>query len=99
MRLNQALQQADDQCLLLFGEVQKAWKSAASLQSDLTDHEAQITKLQLQNTRLSEQRKVDKNQSMQLKTQLAQFIDQEDKHQGQLQERAARIEALEVRCC
>jgi len=97
MRLNQALQQADDQCLLLFGEVQKAWKSAASLQSDLTDHEAQITKLQLQNTRLSEQRKVDKNQSMQLKTQLAQFIDQEDKHQSQLQERAARIEALEVR--
>jgi hypothetical protein len=47
MRLNQALQQADDQCLLLFGEVQKAWKSAASLQSDLTDHEAQITKLQV----------------------------------------------------
>jgi hypothetical protein len=47
MRLKRALKEADDQCLLLFGEVQKAWKLAASLQAELTSHESHINKLQV----------------------------------------------------
>ena len=47
MYLKRALEEADDQCLLLFGEVQKAWKLASSLQADLTSHESYINKLQV----------------------------------------------------
>lgn len=47
MQLKRALKEADDQCLLLFGEVQKAWKLASSLQADLTSHESYIDKLQV----------------------------------------------------
>lgn len=47
MELQQSLKEADDQCLLLFGEVQKAWKLASSLQNDLSSHEAYIDKLQV----------------------------------------------------
>jgi hypothetical protein len=47
MQLKRALKEADDQCLLLFGEVQKAWKLASSLQGDLTSHESYIDKLQV----------------------------------------------------
>lgn len=48
MQLKRALKESDDQCLLLFGEVQKAWKLASSLQADLTSHESYINKLQVQ---------------------------------------------------
>lgn len=47
IHLKRALKEADDQCLLLFGEVQKAWKLAASLQAELTSHESHINKLQV----------------------------------------------------
>lgn len=47
MQLKRTLKEADDQCLLLFGEVQKAWKLASSLQADLTSHEAYIDQLQV----------------------------------------------------
>lgn len=33
--LKQALKDANDQCVLLFNEVQKAWKVSQTLQSDL----------------------------------------------------------------
>lgn len=33
--LKQALKHANDQCVLLFNEVQKAWKVSFTLQSDL----------------------------------------------------------------
>lgn len=33
--LKQALKDANDQCILLFNEVQKAWKVSLKLQSDL----------------------------------------------------------------
>lgn len=33
--LKQALKDANDQCILLFSEVQKAWKVSFTLQSDL----------------------------------------------------------------
>ena len=35
MRLEKALKEADDQSLLLFNEVKKAWKVAFALQADL----------------------------------------------------------------
>lgn len=35
MGLKQALNVANDQCVLLFNEVQKAWKVSFALQSDL----------------------------------------------------------------
>ncbi len=47
MRLKRALKEADDQCLLLFGEVQKAWKLASSLQEDLNNYETYINELQV----------------------------------------------------
>lgn len=47
MHLKRALKEADDQCLLLFVEVQKAWKLASSLQFDLTSHESYLNKLQV----------------------------------------------------
>ena len=33
--LKQALEDANDQCVLLFNEVQKAWKVSSALQTDL----------------------------------------------------------------
>lgn len=33
--MKQALNDANDQCVLLFNEVQKAWKVSCTLQSDL----------------------------------------------------------------
>lgn len=47
MQLKRDLKHADDQCLLLFSEVQKAWKLASSLQVELTNHETYIDKLQV----------------------------------------------------
>ena len=35
LELTQALKDANDQCVLLFNEVQKAWKVSFTLQSDL----------------------------------------------------------------
>lgn len=35
LELKQALKDANDQCVLLFNEVQKAWKVSSALQTDL----------------------------------------------------------------
>lgn len=97
MQLKRALKESDDQCLLLFGEVQKAWKLASSLQADLTSHESYINKLQLENDRLSEQSIRDKEQYTNVLTQLTTFTTREEQYQSQIKERSARNEALEVR--
>ncbi|XP_024370737.1 kinesin-like protein KIN-14A isoform X3 [Physcomitrium patens] len=97
MQLKRALKEADAQCLLLFDEVQKAWKLASSLQADLTSHESYINKLQVENHRLSEQKSRDQDQYAVVMTQLSMFTMREEQYQSQLKERGARIEALEVR--
>ncbi|KAG0628922.1 hypothetical protein M758_1G062800 [Ceratodon purpureus] len=97
MHLRSALREADDQCLLLFGEVQKAWKLASSLQADLTSHESYINKLQVENNRLNEHKSRDNDQYASLKTQLTVLTTREEQYNSQLNEREARIEALEVR--
>ncbi|KAL3036685.1 hypothetical protein AAZX31_01G023000 [Glycine max] len=45
LRLKQALKDANDQCALLFNEVQKAWKVSSALQTDL---KAKIGSLEIQ---------------------------------------------------
>ncbi|KAG0578552.1 hypothetical protein M758_4G028600 [Ceratodon purpureus] len=97
MQLKRALKEADDQCLLLFGEVQKAWKLASSLQTDLTSHETYIDSLQAENERLNDQISRDHDQHASVKAQLTQFTAREEQYESQLKDRGARTEALEVR--
>lgn len=48
--LKQALKDANDQCVLLFNEVQKAWKVSYTLQSDLKVCYFVVALLQLHGT-------------------------------------------------
>lgn len=85
--LKKSLKEADDQCLLLFNEVQKAWKVAFTLQADF----------KAQSTVLSEKQKVEREQNMQLKTQIAQLIKSEQEQKAQLQESSSKIQLLETK--
>nr|XP_027076804.1 kinesin-like protein KIN-14B [Coffea arabica] len=57
--LKQALKHANDQCVLLFNEVQKAWKVSFTLQSDLKS----------ENIMLADKHRIEKEQNTQLRNQ------------------------------
>lgn len=85
--LKEALKGANDQCVLLFNEVQKAWKVSFTLQSDLKS----------ENIMLAEKHKIEKEQNAQLKNQLAQLLQLEQDQKSQLQLRDSTIEALQAK--
>ncbi|KAL8127516.1 hypothetical protein AgCh_014432 [Apium graveolens] len=86
MVLKQALKHANDQCVLLFNEVQKAWKVSFTIQSDLKSD----------NIMLAEKLKLEKDQNTQLRHQLAQLVQLEQDQKLQMQQRNSTIETLQA---
>lgn len=84
--LQQAVKDANDQCLLLFNEVQKAWKVSFTLQSDLKSD----------NIMLADKHKIEKDQNAQLRNQIAQLLQVEQEQKLQIQERDSTIQNLQA---
>ncbi|KAL1833563.1 hypothetical protein ACET3Z_003214 [Daucus carota] len=85
MFVKKALKHANDQCVLLFNEVQKAWKVSFTIQSDL----------KAENSILAEKHKTEKDQNAQLRNQVAQLLRVEQDQKLQLQQRDSTIETLQ----
>ncbi|KAK3024557.1 hypothetical protein RJ639_043497 [Escallonia herrerae] len=83
--LKQALKHANDQSVLLFNEVQKAWKVSFTLQSDLKS----------ENILLEEKLKVEKDQNAQLRNQVALLLHSEQDKNLQVQTLQADIRSIE----
>ncbi|KAL6972442.1 Kinesin-like protein KIN-14A [Sarracenia purpurea var. burkii] len=85
--LKQALKDANDQCVLLFNEVQKAWKVSFTLQSDLKS----------ENINLAEKHRLEKDQNAQLRNQVAQLLQLEQEQKLQIQQRDSTIQTLQAK--
>ncbi|GFS35072.1 kinesin like protein for actin based chloroplast movement 1 [Actinidia rufa] len=87
LALKQALKDANDQCVLLFNEVQKAWKVSFTLQSDLKS----------ENIMLAEKHKIEKDQNAQLRNQVAQLLQLEQDQKVQIQQRESTMQTLQAK--
>ncbi|KAM7523807.1 hypothetical protein LguiA_013709 [Lonicera macranthoides] len=87
VELNQSLKQANDQCVLLFNEVQRAWKVSFTLQSDLKS----------ENIMLAEKHKIENDQNAQLRNQVAQLLQSEQDQKLQIKLRDSTIETLQAK--
>ncbi|CAL9133573.1 unnamed protein product [Musa textilis] len=87
MGLKVALKDANDQCILLFNEVQKAWKVSFTLQADL----------KAENIMLVEKQKIEKDQNTQLRNQIAHLLQLEQEQKMQIHERDVAISTLQAR--
>ncbi|KAF5764033.1 putative minus-end-directed kinesin ATPase [Helianthus annuus] len=85
--LKQALKVANDQCVLLFNEVQKAWKVSFTLQSDL----------KAENIMLAEKHKIEKDQNNDLRNQVAPLLQQVQDQKLQIQQHDSTIETLQAK--
>lgn len=85
--LRQALKEANDQCVLLYNEVQKAWKVSLTLQSDLKS----------ENYMLADKLKIEKEQNAQLRNQVAQLLQLDQEQKMQIQQRDSTIQALQAK--
>ncbi|CAA2967655.1 kinesin KCA2 [Olea europaea subsp. europaea] len=83
--LKQALKHANDQCVLLFNEVQKAWKVSFTLQSDLKS----------ENIMLADKHKIEKDQNAQLRNQVTQLLQVEQDQKLLIQKRDSKIQFLQ----
>ncbi|XP_068466080.1 kinesin-like protein KIN-14B isoform X2 [Phaseolus vulgaris] len=87
LELKQALKDANDQCVLLFNEVQKAWKVSSALQTDLkSEHEF-----------LSDKHNIEKEQNTELRNQVAQLLRLEQDQKLQIQEQDSTIQSLQAK--
>ncbi|GER47133.1 kinesin like protein for actin based chloroplast movement 2 [Striga asiatica] len=87
MGLKQDLRHANDQCVLLFNEVQKAWKVSFTLQSDL----------KAENIMLADKHKIEKEQNMQLRNQIAQLLQSEQEQKLLIEQRDSAIQMLQAK--
>ncbi|KAG8373431.1 hypothetical protein BUALT_Bualt11G0023600 [Buddleja alternifolia] len=87
MGLKQDLKHANDQCVLLFNEVQKAWKVSFTLQSDL----------KTENIMLADKHKIEKDQNFQLRNQVAQLLQVEQDLKLQIEQRDSTIQTLQTK--
>ncbi|XP_073044653.1 kinesin-like protein KIN-14B [Primulina eburnea] len=87
MELKQALKLANDQCVLLYNEVQKAWKVSFTLQSDLKS----------ENMMLADKCKLEKDQNAQIRNQLSQLLQVEQEQKMQIQHRDSTIQMLQAK--
>ncbi|XP_050204784.1 kinesin-like protein KIN-14A isoform X2 [Mercurialis annua] len=85
--LKQTLKEANDQCVLLYNEVQKAWKVSFTLQSDLKS----------ENIMLADKHKIEKEQNTQLRNQVAQLLQMEQEQKIQMQQRDSTIQTLQAK--
>ncbi|KAK1263213.1 Geminivirus Rep-interacting motor protein [Acorus gramineus] len=87
MGLKLALKEANDQCSLLFNEVQKAWKVSFTLQADLKS----------ENIVLVDKNKSEKEHNSQLRNHVAQLLQIEQDHKIQIHERDLAIQNLQAK--
>ncbi|KFK25322.1 hypothetical protein AALP_AA8G097600 [Arabis alpina] len=85
--LKQELKDANDQCVLLYSEVQRAWKVSFTLQSDLKS----------ENTMLVEKHRLEKEQNSQLRSQIAQFLQLDQEQKLQMQQQDSTIQNLQAK--
>ncbi|CAL0312999.1 unnamed protein product [Lupinus luteus] len=85
--LKQALNDANDQCILLFNEAQKAWKHSSALQDDLKS----------EHILLSDKHKIETEQNNQLKNQVSQLLQLEQDKKLQIQEQDLAIQSLKAK--
>ncbi|KAK8644447.1 hypothetical protein V6N13_123753, partial [Hibiscus sabdariffa] len=85
LELKQALKGANDQCVLLFNEVQKAWKVSFTLHSDLKS----------ENVMLVDKHTIEKEQNAQLRNQVAQLLQSEQDQKLQMQQYDSTIQTLQ----
>lgn len=85
--LRLAMKHANDQCVLLFNEVQKAWKVSSTLQSDLKS----------ENILLMEKLKLEKDHSVQLRNQVTELMRSEQDQKMKTQQRDSTIETLQAK--
>lgn len=85
--LKQALKDANDQCVLLFNEVQKAWKVSSALQTDLKS----------EHILLSDKYKIEKEESTQIRNQVAQLLQLEQDQKLQIQQQDSSIHSLQAK--
>ncbi|XP_043710873.1 kinesin-like protein KIN-14L [Telopea speciosissima] len=85
--LKQAFKDANDQCVLLFNEVQKAWKVSFTLQSDLKS----------ENIVLAEKHKIEKDQNAQLRNQVAHLLQLDQDKKMQIKQQDSTIQALQAK--
>ncbi|XP_004509684.1 kinesin-like protein KIN-14B isoform X2 [Cicer arietinum] len=85
--LKQALKDANDQCALLFNEVQKAWKVSSALQTDLKS----------EHILLSDKYKTEKEENAQIRNQVAQLLQLEQDQKLQIQQKDSTIQSLQVK--
>ncbi|XP_042496457.1 kinesin-like protein KIN-14B [Macadamia integrifolia] len=85
--LKLALKDANDQCVLLFNEVQKAWKVSFTLQSDLKS----------ENIVLAEKHQNEKEQNAQLRNQVAHLLQLDQDKKMQIQQQDSTIQALQAK--
>ncbi|TYG95038.1 hypothetical protein ES288_A11G235500v1 [Gossypium darwinii] len=85
--LKQELKGANDQCVLLFNEVQKAWKVSFTLHSDLKS----------ENVMLEDKHKIEKEQNAQLRNQVAQLLQSEQEQKLQMKQYDSTIQTLQAK--
>ncbi|PAN24811.1 hypothetical protein PAHAL_4G254200 [Panicum hallii] len=85
--LKHSLKEANDQCTLLFNEVQKAWRVSSTLQADLKS----------ENLMLAEKHKIEKEQNNQLRDQISQLLKVEQEQKLRMQERDLTIQSLQAK--
>ncbi|RXH74075.1 hypothetical protein DVH24_021255 [Malus domestica] len=85
--LKNILKDANDQCVLLFNEVQKAWKVSYMLQLDLKS----------ENIMLADKQKIEKEQNAQLRNQVAQLLQLEQDQKVQIEQRDSTIQASQAK--
>ncbi|KAF8080607.1 hypothetical protein N665_0932s0007 [Sinapis alba] len=85
--LKQAFKDANDQCVLLYSEVQRAWKVSSTLQSDLKS----------ENALLVEKHRLEKEQNSQLRNQIAQLLQLDQEQKLQMQQQDSTIQNLQAK--
>ncbi|KAF8660813.1 hypothetical protein HU200_057400 [Digitaria exilis] len=85
--LKHSLREANDQCTLLFNEVQKAWRVSSTLQADLKS----------ENLMLAEKHKIETEQNNQLRDQISHLLKVEQEQKLKIQERDLTIQSLQAK--
>ncbi|CAH2073237.1 unnamed protein product [Thlaspi arvense] len=85
--LKQELKDANGQCVMLYSEVQRAWKVSFTLQSDLKS----------ENAMLVDKHSIEKEQNSQLRNQLAQLLQLDQEQKLQMQQQDSTIQNLQAK--
>ncbi|KAJ6834435.1 kinesin-like protein KIN-14L [Iris pallida] len=85
--LKLALKDSNDQCTLLFSEVQKAWKVSFTLQEDMKS----------ENIMLADKLKMEKGQNTELRNQVNNLLQLEQDQKMQISERDLAIRTLQAK--